>query len=113
MKSANEVLETERLEGRLGERNMEIVGEGALEEEEEEKEGGYIEMDLGLGVLEEKRRGGKRGYEEDQEEDDEECERGEASGESLGVGDALGDMMGKKRGRGKGRGEVGIEEVRS
>ncbi len=85
------MLETEREAGRLEERDIENVGEG--------EKGGYIEMDLGLGVLEEKREDGGRG-----------CEGGED--ESEGVGDVLGDLMGERR-RGEGKRGVGIEEVRS
>lgn len=95
MKNANEALETERKEGRLEERDIENVGDGG-------REGGYIEMDLGLGVLEEVTRDGGWGDEDDGDE-------------SEGAGDVLGEMMGKKRGRGRGKGKrgVGIEEVRS
>lgn len=96
------MLESERREGRLEERNVEIVTDG-------EREGGYIEMNLGLGVLEEKTKGGAQGYGE--EEDESEGERGDGGG--LGAGDVLDDMMGKKRPRGKGKGKVGIEEVRN
>ncbi|KAF6222286.1 hypothetical protein HO133_001372 [Letharia lupina] len=106
IKSANEVLETERREGRLEERNIEGVGGGA-------REGGYIEMDLGLGVLEEKTGDGARKCEDDEGE----SEGGKGGGEGLGAGDVLGDLMGKNRSQGKGKGkrkrEVGIEEVRS
>jgi len=45
-------LEVERWEGRLGERNIENV----TEEDVEAGGKGYIEMALGLGVLEERRR---------------------------------------------------------
>ena len=44
MRAANRVLEAEREEGRLCERDIENVGDGL----------GYVEMNLGLGVLEEK-----------------------------------------------------------
>lgn len=50
MKDANEVLETERKEGRLDERNIENVGDA----DGGGQEGKYIEMDLGLGVLEQR-----------------------------------------------------------
>ena len=53
LKSANQELEVEKAEGMLGERDIEKV------EEEGER---YIEMDLGLGVLE-KREGEERGDE--------------------------------------------------
>jgi len=48
MKSANAELEAERERGELGLRDIENVGE------EGEEKAGYIEMNLGLGVLEEK-----------------------------------------------------------
>ncbi len=78
------MLETEREAGRLEERDIENVGEG-------EKEEGYIEMDLGLGVLEEVGEDGGRG-----------CEGGED--ESEGVGGVLGDLMGERRRGGEERG---------
>lgn len=95
------MLETERKEGRLEERNIENLRDG-------DGEGGYIEMDLGLGVLEEKTsKGGAR------EDGDAESggDGGEGGEERLGRGDVLGDMMGKKKSWGQGKGEVGIEEV--
>jgi len=52
MRRANEVLERERQAGQLGERDIESLGD---------EEGGDIQMDLGLGVLEEK--GGEGGSE--------------------------------------------------
>ncbi len=48
MKRANEALERERADGSLGERDIERLDD----------EGPYIEMNLGLGVLEEKREEG-------------------------------------------------------
>ena len=98
MKRANAELEVEREEWRLGERDIENVRDGG-------REGEYIEMDLGLGVLEEKREIGVRG-------DDGGRGRME-DGRRPGGGDALGDMMGEGRGWRKGKGKVGIEEVRS
>lgn len=88
----------------MEERNIEGVGGGA-------REGGYIEMDLGLGVLEEKTGDDVR----EREDCEDEGEGGWEGGEGLGAGDVLGDLMGKKRSQGKGKGkrEVGIEEVRS
>ena len=61
MREANEELEVERREGRLGERDIEVLGEGSK---------GYVEMELGLGVLEEKKEG---------EGEAEEGEKGEGS----------------------------------
>ena len=46
MRAANEELEVEKREGRLGERDIERLGDG---------EKAHIEMDLGLGVLEKKK----------------------------------------------------------
>ena len=91
LRSANQELEAEKAEGRLGERDIEKV-------EEEGK--GYIEMELGLGVLE------QRGEREEGEEDKQANEGGE--------GDVLGKLMGKKgkrKDRGRGKRKVGIEEV--
>lgn len=77
-------------------------------------------MDLGLGVLEEKRGDdGVRGWGKEEEDDDGDddgdvdgSEDGREGAGGLGEGDALGVMMGKKRSRGKGkRGRAGIEEV--
>jgi len=62
MQRANEVLERERQAGRLGERDIEAVGD---------EEGGYIEMELGLGVLEDKRLVGERERERESESGDE------------------------------------------
>ena len=104
MKSANEALEAERRDGRLAERDIENVRGG-------EREGGYIEMDLGLGVLEEKTGGRARGGEDEDEEEEEEREGGKEAGGRRGAGGVLGDLMGRKRARGKGKGKVGIEEV--
>lgn len=101
LKNANEVLETERDEGRLERWNMENVGE-------ESEARGYIEMNLGLGVLEEK---GNSGVGDD-EEDAYESEEEKGDGELVGGGEALEDMMGKRRG-GKTQKSVGIEEVRN
>lgn len=88
----------------MEERNIEGVGGGA-------REGGYIEMDLGLGVLEEKTGDGARKCEDEEGE----SQGGKEGGEGLGAGDVLVDLMGKKRSQGKGKGkrEVGIEEIRS
>lgn len=52
MRSANEELETERARGDLAKRDIENISTGDGEENEEAT--GYIEMNLGLGVLEEK-----------------------------------------------------------
>lgn len=65
MKEANDVLEREREAGTLAERGIENI---------KDEEGKYIEMDLGLGVLEE--RGGS-GFESDgseTEDDYDACE---------------------------------------
>lgn len=124
MKNANDVLETERREGRLGERDIENLGEL---DGEGGRGAGYIEMNLGLGVLEEVKKEKAEvkkeeeegidsfGDEEDEDESASESEEGEddCGGDWVGVGDVLGDMMGRKRGRGNGKKKVGIEEVRS
>ncbi len=80
MQAANQRLEEERVEGRLADRDIENVGED---------QDGYIEMDLGLGVLEEK---GKENLaiEVKAEGEDEESSQGEER-------DVLGRLMGKRR----------------
>lgn len=60
LKSANEALEREREAGTLAERDIENV---------KEEEGKYIEMELGLGVLEEKRAGEDGGPESEVDEE--------------------------------------------
>jgi hypothetical protein len=80
MQAANQRLEEERVEGRLADRDIENVGED---------QDRYIEMDLGLGVLEEK---GKENLaiEVKAEGEDEESSQGEER-------DVLGRLMGKRR----------------
>lgn len=93
--AANSELERLRAEGGL---------EGMSMEDVDEEEGGYIEMDLGLGVLEEKRDGEESGDEEGEDADadtmDEESKKQKEK-------DVLGRMMGFKGGRQA----AGIEEV--
>ena len=101
MRSANKELELERAEGTLGERDIENV------EEEEEEEGGgeYIEMDLGLGVLEERR----NGVEEESEESESEVD----AGDGHEGGDEKEDVMGKLLGSQsrKGKRKIKIEDL--
>ena len=80
MQAANQRLEEERVEGRLADRDIENVGEN---------QDGYIEMNLGLGVLEDK---GKENLaiEAAAEGEDEESSQGEER-------DVLGRLMGKRR----------------
>ena len=81
MQRANAVLERERQAGKLGERDIEALGDG---------EGGYIEMNLGLGVLEEKGGEGGRGSEDgsgDRSESGSECGSGSDDGEAGGEGE--------------------------
>lgn len=79
----------EKAEGRLGERDIEKV------EEEGER---YIEMELGLGVLEQRE-------EAVEEEESKQADEGRE-------GDVLGKLMGKKgRGKGRGKRKVRIEEL--
>ena len=78
------------------------MGERDIENVEEEGER-YIEMELGLGVLEEKE-GGNDGEEEVEVE-------GKQTGEG-GEGDVMGRLMGKKGKRqGRGKRKVRIEEI--
>ena len=99
MKSANEELELERAEGTLGERDIENV----KEEEEEGKE--YIEMDVGLGVLEERRNSIKEESEESESEVD--------AGDGDECGDEKEDIMGKLLGSQsrKGKRKIKIEDL--
>jgi hypothetical protein len=85
MQRANAALERERQAGKLGERDIEALGD---------EEGGYIQMDLGLGVLEEK--GGEGGSESGSGNGSE----GEGGSESEDNGEDNG-------GTGGGDGEVG------
>ena len=99
MRSANEELELERAEGTLGERDIENV--------KEEGKGGkeYIEMDLGLGVLEERRNGVKEESEESESEVD--------AGDGDERGDEKEDVMGKLLGSQsrKGKRKIKIEDL--
>lgn len=80
MHAANQRLEVERAEGKLADRDIENV---------RDDEGGYIEMDLGLGVLEEK---GKEplAIEAKAEGGDVESSQGKER-------DVLGRLMGRRR----------------
>ena len=84
MRAANEQLEHERTQGRLVERDIEHLGEGAE---------GYIEMDLGLGVLEEKKIPEGVGVQAIEEEEDDD----NAEEESHGEKDVLGRLLGQRR----------------
>ena len=90
--AANQSLEVEREEGRLEARNLEAV--------DEEEGGQYIEMNLGLGVLEEK---GARS----ESEKSEQSEGGDeaSAGEEV---DVLGRLMGFGK-KGRRRERPGIE----
>ncbi|MCJ1375725.1 hypothetical protein MMC20_006962 [Loxospora ochrophaea] len=87
LRAANKELEIERERGTLGERDIENVGE--------EGRGGYIEMDLGLGVLEDK------GTETSEESDDEsESENEVLEGDEQKIireKNVLGRLMGVQR----------------
>ena len=85
-------LQIEQLKKRGEYKGMEDVEEGSQ----------YIEMDLGLGVLEEK----KPGQEEEEEDEDEKMEEAGGAGDKKEE-DVLGKLMGYK----KGRPNVGISEV--
>ena len=91
MRSANEELELERAEGTLGERDIENV--------KEEDEGGkeYIEMDLGLGVLEERRNGVK----EESEESESEVDVGDGDEHGDEKEDVMGKLLGSQSSKGK------------
>lgn len=92
MQKANQELEIERQEGRLAERDIEQLGEEGE---------GYVEMNLGLGVLEEK----GEVEEEDQADSEEEGEGGREREEGEGE-DALPALVPTA---GKGGGKVRIE----
>ncbi|KAL2048299.1 hypothetical protein N7G274_000210 [Stereocaulon virgatum] len=89
MRSANQELEVERAEGRLGERDIEN-----LDEEEGEEGRGYIEMNLGLGVLEER----GEGSESDGSQVD---KANNKDGGRDGVESAVGRLMRSRRTKGK------------
>ena len=100
--AANLQLEVEREKGTLGERNIEAI------DEEEEAEGGgewggqYIEMNLGLGVLEPISNADKGiavGSSQGSEEDGDESE-GPSDGERSGSGGIMDGLMGLKRKKG-------------
>lgn len=76
----------------LGERDIEALGEG-------EEEGGYIEMELGLGVLEERSaRGGREG------------EMGRGSGSGSGSEGGSGSGSGRGSGSGSGSEDEGKDD---
>ena len=81
MQAANEQLEQERVEGKIGQRNIENLG---ADQE------GYIEMDLGLGVLEEKNAPEGVRIVDKAEGEDEASSQGDER-------DVLGRLLGKKR----------------
>ncbi|OCK80443.1 hypothetical protein K432DRAFT_43616 [Lepidopterella palustris CBS 459.81] len=93
--AANEELEMERLDGRLKERDLEAVDEDA---------GGYIEMDLGLGVLEEKDPDAPDSRSESDSSSDENVDDGEPGTKEK-------DILSKLLGRVKTNDEVGIQVV--
>lgn len=80
--AANDELEVERAAGTLGDRNIESVNSG-----------NYIEMNLGLGVLQAK------GH------------PGEGTGSSSGAGSLGGDDASDEEGNGDGGGEQGLQEA--
>jgi len=92
--AANQELETYRAAGMLKERNLEVVDEEAGKE--------YIEMDLGLGVLEEtssnSRDSGSRGHYDD-------------STDTTASETEEKDILGKLMGRTKRKDGIGIQEV--
>jgi len=94
LKAANQELEKEKVDGSIERRNIEHV---------DEDEGPYIEMDLGLGVLEEKP-ADTDSNEVDTDSDGDEPDTGPRDKEP----DVLGKLMGKDKSRRK---PVQIEEV--
>ncbi|KAF2762587.1 hypothetical protein EJ05DRAFT_481510 [Pseudovirgaria hyperparasitica] len=91
MKAANEALEHDRLEGKLSEYQFEVTDDA--------QEGQYIEMNLGLGVLEQQDDG------ENTMSDSESC-----AGQDTAMTDAEADVIGKLLGRSKTEG-AGIQEL--
>lgn len=103
--SANEQLEEEKREGRLDERNIENISE----KDGDEGGRGYIQMDLGLGVLEEK---GKREDEATNESESQSSSEGSSEGDDAatdGKENVVANLMGAKAATG--RRKVKIEEV--
>ena len=112
--AANQELEIERAEGRLGARDIENLGS----EDGEPGEGGgggkaYIEMELGLGVLEEKREGivGSEDEDEDEGESEEEIVGGVVGGGRGGEKDVLGKLLGRGRRGREGRPRIEVLET--
>ncbi|KAF2083990.1 hypothetical protein K490DRAFT_69252 [Saccharata proteae CBS 121410] len=105
--AANASLEEDRAAGRLEDRVFDAVKDG---EEMEGKQ--YIEMNLGLGVLEEKDPNKMDDSDEDDDEDDEMDQTMAGAGDSSASAQKEKDVMGKLLGQ-KGRkpGGGGIEEV--
>ncbi|MCJ1453165.1 hypothetical protein MMC28_003511 [Mycoblastus sanguinarius] len=108
IRRANEELEVEKKEGRLEERDIENV-DGSGEEGK-----GYIEMNLGLGVLEEKKEDGDV-EEKSGDESRSGRESEESSGEENAKGvekDVLGRLMGRKsKGKEKENPKALVEEL--
>lgn len=111
MAAANAELEKLQQEGGLEGKRLEDVGEGDE----------YVEMDLGLGVMEERKEGESSGESSSEEESSESEEEDEEGGDDEGVRerkekeakekkekDVLGRLMGYKQGREKAN---GIQEV--
>ncbi|KAK8189348.1 hypothetical protein HDK77DRAFT_271593 [Phyllosticta capitalensis] len=98
--AANEELERDREAGRLGDKSLEQVDEN----------GQYIEMNLGLGVLEEKDPNKMNDSDDESDDGDDESEdkmdTGAKSAENKEQ-DVLGKLMGKK----KNKSGAGIQEV--
>lgn len=79
--------------------------------DEDEEDGGYIEMDLGLGVLEERRDGESESDTENESRDESTDDMvDETEGGVALESDVLGKLMGRKP---QGAGQVGIQVVES
>jgi len=92
--AANQELETYRAAGMLKERNLEVVDEEAGEE--------YIEMDLGLGVLEETSSNSRDSGSRSHHDDNTDTTASETEEK---------DILGKLMGRTKRKDGIGIQEV--
>ena len=115
MSVANAQLEAERAAGELAGRTMEVAEGDSAEGEDDDEEGGapLIEMDLGLGVLEERRPGEESDYSSSSS-----SSSASSTGEEVGEGehrraakDKEKDVMGRLMGREKRQKRPAIQVV--
>ena len=98
MAAANAELEKLAQEGGLEGKRLEDVGEGDE----------YVEMELGLGVMEQKKEGEESSEDSEDDDEDEKEEKNKQKEKEQKEKDILGRLMGHKQGREK---AAGIQEV--